>query len=35
MKGISWHDDSQIVRQFGVKRYAETAGAWITVQVAQ
>lgn len=31
MKGIAWHDDSQIVRQFGEKAYAEQAGVWIEI----
>jgi Holliday junction resolvase RusA-like endonuclease len=33
LKGILWRDDSQIVTQGVSKRYAEQAGAWITVRV--
>jgi Holliday junction resolvase RusA-like endonuclease len=31
MKGIAWNDDAQAVRQIGEKRYAEIAGAIITI----
>jgi len=34
LKGIAWHDDSQIVSQEASKRYALTAGAWITIEPA-
>jgi Holliday junction resolvase RusA-like endonuclease len=33
LKGILWRDDSQIVTQGASKRYADQAGAWITVRV--
>ena len=32
LKGIAWRDDSQIVSQFASKRYADSAGARITVR---
>ena len=33
LTGILWRDDSQIVTQYGYKRYGNQAGALITVEV--
>lgn len=32
LKGIAWHDDSQVVRIFAEKLYSDTPGALITVE---
>lgn len=32
LKGIAWRDDSQVVEQRISKRYAESPGAWITIE---
>jgi Holliday junction resolvase RusA-like endonuclease len=33
LKGIVWHDDSQVVRQYADKSYADVAG--VTIEVAR